>query len=297
MINYFLGIDAGATKSIARLTHQQRIVNEVRGGQASLSYDLNLAIANVQSLCVDLLNQSNLDAKDIVLACGAAAAGNPEATKQLEAALMQLGFAHVLITTDAQTSLIGAGDGKPLAMIAVGTGSVAMRLSRDGSVKQFGGWGLAVGDEGSGAAIGKSAVRSLLWELDIHGTPQTKLSRYVVERVGRERPAILRWLRQGGPLEYAELAPAVFDFLPHCELERKIAKKKILNTWNHETGDVLKLIHESHQRIESDLKDYEIQKQLFEYEKLFINDFLISEQNGLLTEIEFLAERKKILRQ
>ena len=227
MINYFLGIDAGATKSIARLTDQQRIVNEVRGGQASLSYDLNLAIANVQSLCVDLLNQSKLDAKDIVLACGAAGAGNPEAAKQLEAALMQLGFAHVLITTDAQTSLIGAGDGKPLAMIAVGTGSVAMRLSRDGSVKQFGGWGLAVGDEGSGAAIGKSAVRSLLWELDIHGTPQTKLSRYVVERVGRERPAILRWLRQAGPMEYAELAPAVFDFLPHCELARKIAKKTV----------------------------------------------------------------------
>lgn len=227
MINYFLGIDAGATKSIARLTDQQRIVNEVRGGQASLSYDLNLAIANVQSLCVDLLNQSKLDAKDIVVACGAAGAGNPEAAKQLEAALMQLGFAHVLITTDAQTSLIGAGDGKPLAMIAVGTGSVAMRLSRDGSVKQFGGWGLAVGDEGSGAAIGKSAVRSLLWELDIHGTPQTKLSRYVVERVGRERPAILRWLRQAGPMEYAELAPAVFDFLAHCELARKIAKKTV----------------------------------------------------------------------
>ena len=227
MINYFLGIDAGATKSIARLTDQQRIVNEVRGGQASLSYDLNLAIANVQSLCVDLLNQSKLDAKDIVVACGAAGAGNPEAAKQLEAALMQLGFAHVLITTDAQTSLIGAGDGKPLAMIAVGTGSVAMRLSRDGSVKQFGGWGLAVGDEGSGAAIGKSAVRSLLWELDIHGQPQTKLSRYVVERVGRERPAILRWLRQAGPMEYAELAPAVFDFLPHCELARKIAKKTV----------------------------------------------------------------------
>lgn len=225
MINYFIGIDGGATKSVGRLLHGHKILGEMRSGPSTLSHQREQSIANLQKLCIELIEHSDLEPGQISLACGIAGAGNPEAAQELKESLVRLGFAAVTVTTDAQTSLVGAGDGKPLVMVAVGTGSVAMRLDSNGFVKQFGGWGLAVGDEGSGAAIGKSAVRALLWELDIHGEPISKLSRHVVECVGRQRPAILRWLSQAGPLEYAALAPVVFDFLPHCELAKNIAQK------------------------------------------------------------------------
>ncbi|UTA48416.1 ATPase [Simiduia sp. 21SJ11W-1] len=225
MSHYYLGVDGGATKCVARLCNSDGTLCERRAGAASLTNDLTQAIATVQDVCHQLLTEAGLTPEQVHLAAGLAGAGKSDAAQAVHTALTNAGYASVHITTDAQTSLLGAGAGEPMVMVAVGTGSVAMRLSADGKITQVGGWGLAVGDEGSGAAVGKSAVRALLWELDLHGEPQTKLSRHVVEQVGRERAAILRWLSQAGPKEYAALAPAVFEFLPYCPLAQKIARK------------------------------------------------------------------------
>ncbi|MEX2963138.1 BadF/BadG/BcrA/BcrD ATPase family protein [Microbulbifer sp. TYP-18] len=228
MSEYFLGIDGGASKTLARLGGPKMAPRELRSGPGSLTQNLTGAVATILRLSRQLLAAEKLRADQVNIACGVAGAGNPSAARLLTEHLQSEGFATVSVTSDAQTSLIGAGGGQPMVMVAVGTGSVAMRLGRDGSFRQFGGWGLAVGDEGSGAAIGKSAVRAMLWELDTQGCPKSALCRRIMESVGRRRTDILPWLQHAGSREYAALAPVVFEHLPGCEIAQDIVLKTTL---------------------------------------------------------------------
>ncbi|AOS98200.1 Glucosamine kinase GspK [Microbulbifer aggregans] len=234
MSQCFLGIDGGGTKTLGRIGGPGVEPLELRAGPSSLTQDIEGAIGNVMGLCRDLLMRSGIQSAETHLVCGVAGAGNPSAAAKLTARLESLGFASVTVTSDARTSLIGAGAGSPLVMAAIGTGSVVMRLASDGDIRQFGGWGLAVGDEGSGAAIGKSAVRALLWELDIYGGPRTPLCQQIMAEVGQHRGPILSWLQSAGSREYGGLAPVVFSHLPACDLAREI----VTNT----TAEVERLI-------------------------------------------------------
>lgn len=234
MSDFFLGIDGGATKTIARIGGADLEPMELRAGPGSLTQSITEAVANILGLTRQLLLRQRLRAAQVSLACGVAGAGNPKAAQFLAERLKAEGFANVTVTSDAKTSLIGAGGGLPLVMVAIGTGSVAMRLGRDSTIRQFGGWGLAVGDEGSGAAIGKSAVRGLLWELDIYGAPRSPLSRTIIELVGHQRADILPWLQRAGSRDYAALAPAVFEHLNRCRMAENIIVKTV--------GEIEKLI-------------------------------------------------------
>ena len=225
MTAYFLGIDGGGTKTLARLEDSTGNQLTLKSGASSLTQDLTGAINNIAGLSRQILARSGKRPDQVHLACGVAGAGNPASAEKLRERLKALGFLSVQITSDAQTSLLGAGAGTPIVMVAIGTGSVAMRLGRDGEIRQFGGWGLAVGDEGSGAAIGKSVVRSLLWELDTYGKAVSLLCQQIMSEVGEERAQILPWLQRAGSREYAALAPAVFSHLPDCPIARDIIGK------------------------------------------------------------------------
>ena len=225
MSAYFLGIDGGGTKTLARLESPDGNAITLKSGASSLTQDLDGAINNIVGISRQILARRNIQPNCVHLACGVAGAGNPRSAQQLQQRLSAMGFVNVQITSDAQTSLLGAGAGTPIVMVAIGTGSVAMRLGRDGRIRQFGGWGLAVGDEGSGAAIGKSLVRALLWELDTYGQAKSALCQQIMREVGAERSRILPWLQKAGSRDYAALAPTAFSHLPNCEISREIIAK------------------------------------------------------------------------
>ncbi|UHQ56019.1 BadF/BadG/BcrA/BcrD ATPase family protein [Microbulbifer sp. YPW16] len=226
MSDWSIGIDGGGTKTLARLQGNGETL-ELRGGPASLTQDQSGAIGNITTLCRQLLAQRQLAPEQVALACGVAGAGNSAAAESLQGHLESMGFRSVRVCSDAITSLFGAAGGTPVVVAAVGTGSVVMRLNRDGTSRQFGGWGLAVGDEGSGAAIGKGAVRALLWELDLHGRAESDFCRTIMQRVGGDRASILPWLQTAGSYEYAALAPAVFEHLPTCARARAIVTERV----------------------------------------------------------------------
>ncbi|WP_237060649.1 BadF/BadG/BcrA/BcrD ATPase family protein [Microbulbifer sediminum] len=227
MSDWVLGIDGGGTKTLARLQCAGQEPLELRAGPALLTQDLTGAIGNITALCREILTGRQLRANQVALACGVAGAGNTGAAESLRTSLQSMGFHYANVCSDAVTSLYGAANGAPIVMAAVGTGSVVMRLSRDGSTRQYGGWGLAVGDEGSGAAIGKSAVRALLWDLDLYGRAESAFCRTIMQRVGRNRSSILPWLQTAGSYEYAALAPTVFEHLPDCPRARAIIADRV----------------------------------------------------------------------
>ena len=92
---------------------------------------------------------------DLHAVLGLAGANVPEAAARLAA---ELPFAAARIETDAFVALKGAlGDGDGI-VAAIGTGSV-FGVQRGGTVRMIGGWGFLLGDQGSGAWIGRRLLR------------------------------------------------------------------------------------------------------------------------------------------
>jgi N-acetylglucosamine kinase-like BadF-type ATPase len=72
------------------------------------------------------------------------------------------------------TAHAGALDGAPGVVIAAGTGAVALAIADDGSTHRVDGLGYLLGDDGSGFAIARAAVRAALRAKEERG-PETAL--------------------------------------------------------------------------------------------------------------------------
>tara|TARA_R110002126_G_scaffold98045_12_gene228103 strand:- start:9768 stop:10643 length:876 start_codon:yes stop_codon:yes gene_type:complete len=218
---YLLAIDGGGSKTLARLSNPENGQQwQAAGGPAQLSNDLELALTNVQLLSLQVCQKAGISPQQVVACIGLAGAGNPQ-LHQTFCQQLPLEFAGWQLTTDARTSLYGANNGQPVVMLALGTGSVAMRLCADGSEQQTGGWGFTIGDEGGGAWLGKLAVRQLLWQLDSDNGLSSPLTRALASHCGDNVATILPWLKQATATDYAALAPLIFQH-SSCPLAQQL---------------------------------------------------------------------------
>lgn len=115
-------------------------------------------------------------------------------------------LAGVRIVTDAVTAVKGAlGDADGI-VAAMGTGSVFAE-QRAGVMRQIGGWGLALGDEGSGAVLGRALLARALRARD-GVEPMTPLLQSVLDEFGTAEAVVaFSLVAKGG--DYATFAPRV----------------------------------------------------------------------------------------
>lgn len=120
-----------------------------------------------------------------------------EANEQLAALFRSTPRANIKITTDIDLLPVQAyrqqKDLERIIALVSGTGSIAMLYEKRGTewvrTARVGGWGHLLGDDGSGYAIGRDALRWALGELDVYrlqndsdGQPQLSiLTRAIVE--------------------------------------------------------------------------------------------------------------------
>lgn len=214
---YLLGIDGGGSKTLALLCDVQGAeLAQASSGPAHLTNDLPGGCETVIKLVSSILQTAQLTPAQVVLVVGIAGAGDERLKQHLLSALRPEQFAACYVTTDAKTSLHGANGGDPVVAIALGTGSVAMRLDQSQQEQQVGGWGFSIGDEGGGAAMGKAAVRAALWEQDCHPESYSKLAQFIFSVIGQNKTAMLTWLRQANANQYAALAPTVIELATRC---------------------------------------------------------------------------------
>lgn len=90
---------------------------------------------------------------------------------------------RIVVTSDMVTTYCGALGLVPGAVVAAGTGTIAMGLSSAGEVSRVDGWGYLLGDDGSGYAIGSHGLRSALRAVDGRGGSQV-LASYAAKRFG-----------------------------------------------------------------------------------------------------------------
>ncbi|HEV2146492.1 MAG TPA: BadF/BadG/BcrA/BcrD ATPase family protein, partial [Longimicrobiaceae bacterium] len=106
-------------------------------------------------------------------------------------------------------ALEGALGGEAGILVIAGTGSVAYGRGPDGRVERCGGWGMLVGDEGSGFAIGRAGLVAALRSVDGRG-PETRLLPLFLELLGVEDVhGIPPWAGRVAKAEIAALATRV----------------------------------------------------------------------------------------
>lgn len=207
----FLGIDAGGTHCRARLiSGRGEVIGEGKSGPANT----RIGFERLREVLVDVSEQAahaaGLTPSDlgrIAAALGIAGISRPGAKEALLA--LGLPFQRVQITSDAGIANIGAHNGQDGGVLIVGTGSIGY-VKLGGTTFTIGGYGFPISDEGSGAALGLSAMRHALRALDGR-TKSTPFSNSVTGRFDHEVPRIVEWMDAATPSDYATLAPLVLD--------------------------------------------------------------------------------------
>lgn len=112
---------------------------------------------------LDYWRSKAIDFSAIQLFFFGAGCGNPDAVEQVVAFAKQLGFKAVNVRTDAYAAGLSAhGVDQDGWIIISGTGSVLLDWSNGEVVRQIGGNGYLLGDEGSGFFAGKTLLNRYL---------------------------------------------------------------------------------------------------------------------------------------
>ncbi|MGB3307620.1 MAG: BadF/BadG/BcrA/BcrD ATPase family protein [Thermomicrobiales bacterium] len=90
------------------------------------------------------------------------------------------------LSNDGELILAGLPGRTGVAVIA-GTGSIAIGRNACGERARAGGWGHIFGDEGSGWALGKAALRAIAAQIDGRG-PETQLTELVMQEWNLQEP-------------------------------------------------------------------------------------------------------------
>lgn len=171
---YYLGIDGGGTKTRCALgddSHTLAVVtsgpsNVVRVGEESSREALQ---DGVRRVCA----AAGISANQITRACiGGSGAGRPQQAKTLRRILAEILPSPFEVVSDMQILLEAAFDTGPGVAVIAGTGSSAYGRNAGGETARAGGWGFAIGDEGSAHWIGRRAVAAVLRAADEKGSEE-----------------------------------------------------------------------------------------------------------------------------
>jgi glucosamine kinase len=204
---FYLGIDGGGSGCRARLCDAG---GQVRGaavaGAANIASDPAGALTQLMQVAREAM-AGHCAPTEVCVVLGVAGANIPSAAAALTGALAAaMPFVRLAVVSDAATALAGAVGPRDGVLAAIGTGSV-FASQRESRVRQIGGWGYQLGDEGSGAWMGRQAMMLALRALDGF-TPMTPLLQAVVQRQG-SGAAVVEFARHASPAEVAALVPQI----------------------------------------------------------------------------------------
>jgi glucosamine kinase len=210
---YFLGVDGGGTGCRARLTDAKgRVLGQGAAGPANLALGLPAAVDAILKATHHALAEAGLN--DGVLAqtragLGMAAANVPAHRNALESDTT-LPFQSFVVCSDAEAACLGAHGGEDGGVLILGTGSQGVVLS-GGRFTTVGGWGFAISDSGSGAMLGRAAVRrALLAQEGVE--PESALTQDIMGHFDGDVTLMLDWSTRARPRDWAAFARVVFRY-------------------------------------------------------------------------------------
>lgn len=218
-MNFVLGIDGGGTSCRAALaTGDGAVIGRAKSGAANIRTDLTGARTHIVEAARQAFIAAGRD-PDLIpqtpAILGLAGANVGTYRQQLEAILP---FSISRVETDAEIALegaVGSGDG---AMAILGTGTAYM-ARKGGTSRAIGGWGFQVGDQGSGARIGRDLLEQTLLAHD-GVRPGSPLTDSMMATFRNNPEDVVEFTTNAKPGDFGGFAPKVFE---HAEKGDSVA--------------------------------------------------------------------------
>ena len=214
MARFYVGVDGGGTNCRVRLADADlNTLAEVTNGRSNLQLDGGEpAYRSIIDGTREVFERAGIDHAETAntFACFGMAGGRlPSAREAFE--LRVWPFARVKVYDDIDIARAGAHGGEDGAVVIIGTGSAALALVA-GQRFQCGGWGFHIGDQMSGAILGRELVRIAVEAgdgLDV----ATPLTEAVIQKLGGSLDEVMDWsFRNRKPADYGALMPLFFDY-------------------------------------------------------------------------------------
>lgn len=212
----FLGLDGGGTGCRAVLSDADgRVLGRGEGGPANIMSDREGALATILATTDQALE--GRDPQTVAACLGLAGANISGARNWLGP---MLPFGRVRVVHDAVTAVAGALGMADGIVVAIGTGSVFSR-QLDAEIESIGGWGPVLGDEASGAWMGRMMLTLTLRSLD-GLAPQTPLTETVLTQMGGAQD-IVAFARTASGADFARVARVMLEYPGDLVAEQVLA--------------------------------------------------------------------------
>jgi glucosamine kinase len=207
---YFVGLDSGGTKTECWLGDETQVLAQSVTGTVKLTrVTRDVATERLQGLLREVAAQAGVSLREVTRTCvGVAGFSILEVREWAFRVVGKMVAGEIIVCGDDEIALDAAFRGGPGILVIGGTGAVVVGRTRNGAKMTAGGWGPAIGDEGSGWWIGREAVREAFRALD-RGEPTGLLD--AIQRVwgARDLGEVVGLANQRPGPDFAALAPVV----------------------------------------------------------------------------------------
>jgi N-acetylglucosamine kinase-like BadF-type ATPase len=225
---YVIGIDGGATKTIAILgTAGGKVLGRGQGGSSNYqNVGSARVISSIRRAVCKAREQAAIGRRRAEIAVVAlAGVDSPKDERAAKRFVRKTNIARrTFVVHDSIAYLQSAFENQPGIMVESGTGCVAAGINSTGRYVRVGGWGALFDDHGSGYDIGRRALNAAFRAVDGRG-PRTKLVSAVKQKFRLKNLEDLVYMIYSTGLtvdETASLARLVSKAAPYDEVSRSI---------------------------------------------------------------------------
>lgn len=199
---FLLGIDGGGTNCRAQ-------IRDIRGelmssaelrGPGNVYQNFEVAIKNIRAVAETAAIKAGLSLGQLCAGLGLAGVLDSETAQHV--CEQNFGFAQITVTSDSHIACLAAHGGMDGGIVISGTGSGAYGIKGD-EVFEFGSMGLDLGDDGSGAMIGKSLLRLSVRAMD-GLAPMTPMLQSIIDEFSGQKRNFLRFASGATSSSYGE---------------------------------------------------------------------------------------------
>jgi glucosamine kinase len=201
---FVLGIDGGATKTLAALLDLERGTLHLGYGGPSNedAVGTRAAVGALLEAADEAVGRAGIDGERLDAEVIALAGTDTDAVARHVRAARSEGW---LVVNDVVAAWATATGAQPGIGVISGTGSNVFGVGLDGRAWRAGGWGHLLGDEGSGYWFGIESIKAALRDREGSG-PETALSDAAIEFFGVPSVEALAALVYAKPLSKGEIA-------------------------------------------------------------------------------------------
>jgi len=247
---YFLGVDAGGTKTTFVLGDEERELARARVGTIKrMKADAATTEANLKDGLAQLTAATGIPMQSIARCCiGTAGEAVALVTDWLQAAFARHVGSELVLLGDVAIALDAAFFGKRGVLVLAGTGSNVAGRAANGQIVTAGGWGPALADQGSGQFLGLEGLRRGFLAIDqLRGTRLLDAARAHWNL--STRGDLIEFANSNPGPDFSKLAPVVVQ----CAEQGDEVAKEVLQQAGADLAYLASLVIEHIRKIEAEL--------------------------------------------